>query len=180
MRTLYCNDNNSKKAKCNHHINLRQEIDSDQFIKFNEEGFNEDFHRWSVQISTQKNNPTNKTTYNHVDEIWFFELADFSDEKNSKNEGLRYMFAVIDNFSVYSWCVTLKNKNAETITNKFSKFLNTSKRALIKIESNRWAEICNNIFRNFLELKIIHHYSRFTGKDPSVAERLIWTSRVFF
>ena len=35
----------------------------------------------------RKNYPTNKIIYNHVDEIWSIDLADFSDYKTSNNKG---------------------------------------------------------------------------------------------
>ena len=37
----------------------------------------------------RKNDPTNKTIYNHIDELWSIDLADFSDYKTSNNKGLR-------------------------------------------------------------------------------------------
>ena len=46
-----------------------------------------------------KNYATNKIVYNHIDEIWSIDLADFSDYKTSNNKGYRYIFIVIDNFS---------------------------------------------------------------------------------
>ena len=38
-------------------------------------------------------------------------------------------------------------------------------------------EWCNSIFQNFLKVKNIHHYSWFTDKGPSIAERVIRTIR---
>ena len=35
----------------------------------------------------------------------------------------------------------------------------------------------NSVFQNFLKSKNIHHYSRFTDKSPSIAERVIRTVR---
>ena len=55
--------------------------------------------------------------------------------------------------------------------------LSTSKRKPLKLESDRGAEWYNSIFQNFLKNKNIHHYSRFTDKGPSIAERVIRTKR---
>ena len=125
----------------------------------------------------RKNYPTNKIVYNFVDEIWSIDLADFSDYKTSNNKGFRYIFIVIDNFSKYLWAIPLKNKYSQTITNEFSNILSTSKRKPIKIESDRASEFYNNIFQNFLKSKNIQHYSRYTDKGPSIAERVIRTIR---
>ena len=105
----------------------------------------------------RKNYPTNKVVYNHIDEIWSIDLADFSDYKTSNNEGLRYIIVIIDNFSKYLWAIPLKNKYSQTITREFSNILTQSKRSPIKLESDRGAEFYNSIFQNFLKSKNIHH-----------------------
>ena len=125
----------------------------------------------------KKNYETNKIVYNHIDEIWSAELADFSDDKTSNKKGYRYIFIVIDNFSKYLWAIPLKNKFSQTITNEFSNILTISKRKPVKIESDRGSEFYNSIFQNLLKTKNIQHYSRFTDKGPSIAERVIRTVR---
>ena len=124
-----------------------------------------------------RNYPTNKIVYNSIDEIWSIDLADFSDYKTSNNKGFRYIFIVIDNFSKFLWAIPLKNKYSQTITNEFSNIITTSKRKPLKLESDRGTEFYNSIFQNFLKSKNIHHYSRFTDKGPSIAERVIKTVR---
>ena len=125
----------------------------------------------------KKNYETNKIIYNHTDEIWSIDLADMIDYKISNNKGYRYIFIIIDNFSKYLWAILLKNKYSQTITNEFSNILTTSKRKPLKLESDRGTEFYNSIFQNFLKSKSIHHYSRFTDKGPSIAERVIRTIR---
>ena len=120
---------------------------------------------------------TNEIVYNNIDEIWSIDLADMIDYKISNNKQFRYIFIVIDNFSKYLWAVPLKNKYSQTITNKFSNILTTSKRKPLKLESDRGSEFYNSIFQNFLETKNIHHFSRFTDKGSSIAERVIRTIR---
>ena len=115
--------------------------------------------------------------YNHIDEIWSIDLANFLHYKISNNKGFRYIFIIIDNFSKYVWAIPLKNKCSQTITNEFSNILTISKRKPLKIESDRGTEFYNSIFQNFLRSKNIQHYSRFTDKGPSIAERVIRTVR---
>ena len=122
-----------------------------------------------------RNYPTNKIIYNHVDEIWSIDLADFSDYKTSNNKGYRYIFIIIDNFSNYLWVLPLKNEYGETITNEFSN-ITTSKRRPPKLESDRGSEWYNSVFQNFLKVKFIN-FSRNTDKDPSIAECVIRTVR---
>ena len=123
----------------------------------------------------KKNYPTNKIKHNHIDEIWSIDLADMIDYKISNSKGYRYIFIMIDNFSKFLWAIPLKNKYSQTITNEFSNILTKSKRKPLKLESNRGTEFYNSIFQNFLKSKKIHHYSRYTDKGPSIAERVIRT-----
>ena len=55
-----------------------------------------------------RNYPTNKIVYNHINEIWSIDLADFSDYKTSNNKGFRYIFIIIDIYSKYLWAIPLK------------------------------------------------------------------------
>ena len=125
----------------------------------------------------RKNYPTNKIIYNHIDEIWSIDLADMIDYKISNNKGFRYIFIIVDNFSNYLWAIPLKNRYSQTITNEFSNILSKSKRKPLKIESDRGTEFYNSFFQNFLKSESIHHYSRYTDKGPSIAERVIRTIR---
>ena len=122
-----------------------------------------------------RNYPTNKIIYNHIDEIWSIDSADMIDYKISNNKGYRYIFIIIDNFSKYLWGIPLKNKNSKTITDEFSNVLSKSKRSPIKLD--RGSEWYNSFFQSFIKNKNIHHYSRFTDKGPSIAERVIKTVR---
>ena len=124
----------------------------------------------------RKNYPTNKIVNNHIDEIWSIDLADMIDYKISNNKGFRYIFIVIYDFSKYLWAVPLK-KNSQTITNEFSNILRTSKRKPLKLENDRGSEWYKSFFENFLKAKNNQHYSRFTDKGPSIAERVIRTVR---
>ena len=125
----------------------------------------------------KKNYPTHKIVYNQIDEIWSIDLADMIDYKISNNKGFRYIFIVIDNFSKYLWAIPLRNKYSQTITNEFSNILRTSKRKPLKIESDRGTKFYNNIFQISSKSKNIQHYSRYTDKSPSIAERVIRTVR---
>ena len=121
----------------------------------------------------KKKYETKKIIYNHIDEIWSTDIADFSDYKTSNNKRFRFIFVIIDNFSNYLRAIASKNKNKKTITDEFSNVLTRSKRKHLKIESDRGGEWNNSFFRNFLKAKNIQRDSRFTDKGPSIAERVI-------
>ena len=128
----------------------------------------------------RKSYPTNKIVYNHIDEIWSIDLAEFSDYKTSNNKGFSYIFVIIDKYSEYLWALPLKKIYSQTITNEISNISTISKRKPLKLESDRGTEFYNSIFQNLLKAKNIQHYSRFTDKGPSIAERVIRTVRNLF
>ena len=76
----------------------------------------------------KKNLETNKIFYNHIDEIWNIDLADFTDYKNSNNKGLRYILIIIGTFSKFTWAIPLKSKSAQAITEEISNIVTSSKR----------------------------------------------------
>ena len=124
-----------------------------------------------------KSYKTNKILKFHNDEIWSFDLADMIDYKISNNKGFRYIFIIIDNFLKYLWAIPLEKIYSKTITVEFSKILTTSTRKPLELESDRASEWYIIIFQNFSKANEIHHYSRFTDKSPSIAERVIRTIR---
>ena len=99
------------------------------------------------------------------------------DYKISNNKKFSYIFIIFDDFSKYTWAIPLKNKKVQTKTDEFSIFSTISKRRPVKLESDRGGEFRNSILQNFLKRKHNRHYSRFTDKGPSIAERVIRTIR---
>ena len=84
----------------------------------------------------EKSFSTKKKIYNHIDEIWSIDLADFSDKKTSINKCHRHTLFLIDDFCKYLWAISFKIKYSQTITNEFSNTLTTSKRRPLKLESD--------------------------------------------
>ena len=125
----------------------------------------------------KRNYPTNKKIFIHIDEIWSIDLADMIDYKFSNNKGFRYIFIIIDNFSKYVWAIPPKNKKSQTITQEFSNILTKSMRKLLETESDRGGEQYKSLSQSFLKSKKIQHYSSFTDKGPSIAERVIRSIR---
>ena len=107
-------------------------------------------------------------------EHWFGRFLDY---KTSNIKKFRYIFIIIDSFSKYVWAIPLRNENSKTITDEFPNVLIKSKRKPPTIESDRAGDWYNSNFWNFLKAKKIQHYSRFTDKGPSIAERVKRTIR---
>ena len=75
------------------------------------------------------------------------------------------------------WAIPLKRKYGQTITNDFSNFSTTSKRKPLKVESDLGLQWYNSIFQNLLKGKNFQHYSKFTDKGPSIAEKVLRSIR---
>ena len=54
------------------------------------------FNNEVYSTPARKNCPTNKLVYNHIDDIWSIDLADFSDYKTSNKKIYRYSFIIFD------------------------------------------------------------------------------------
>ena len=79
----------------------------------------------------------------------------------------------MDNFSKFLWCTPLQKENSQILKTESSIILIKSEPSSLKIESDRGSERYNSIFQKFLKAKNIHHFSQFTDKAPSIAERMI-------
>ena len=98
-----------------------------------------------------RNYPTNKRKYNHIDEIWSFDLADMLDYKTSNNNAFRYIFIIIVILTKSLWAIPSKNKYSQTLTQEFSNILTTSRRSPVKLKSVRGAEVYKSIFQIILK-----------------------------
>ena len=67
------------------------------------------------------NYETNKTRIKSIDDTWSSYLLDKNDYGPKNNRGYRYILVVIDNFGNFGWTIPLKDKNAQSITDAFSK-----------------------------------------------------------
>ena len=123
--------------------------------------------------------PTNKISYNHLDEIWSIDLGDFLVYKTTINKGFRCMFVIKENISKLLWAMPLNIKGIQTITQEFSSILTKSKRKPLIIESDRGGEWYISFFSTSGKVKKIHQFSRFTDKGPSVVKWVIRTERNF-
>ena len=113
-----------------------------QFIKLHEKRRDltkiviDEIHSKSLKMKY----PTNKVNY--------VEIVEVSDYKVSNKKSSRYNFVITDNFSIYTWCIAVKNKKARTITHFFSKDLTTSKEHLSKSKATSVRNFVLSFFEN--------------------------------
>ena len=113
----------------------------------------------------------------HIDDTWSMDLLDMVEYGVKNNKGYGNILVIIDNFSKFGWTIPLKNKFAQTITDEVSNLINKSKRKPNFIETGDWKEFVNKTFNDFLKLKDIERYSRYTNKGAVFAESFNRTIR---
>ena len=98
----------------------------------------------------KKNYLTNKTDFYHIDDIGSLDTLDLKDYGTENNRNYRYVLVIIDNFSKYGWTVSLKNKNAQSITISSGNNLISSNIKQRLVETERGKKIYNS-FSKFLK-----------------------------
>ena len=93
------------------------------------------------------------------------------------NEGIRFLFCVIDIFSKYAWVVLLKDKKGISIVKAFQSILKQSNRKPNKIWVDKGSEFYNAYFKKWLRDNDIVMYSTHNEGKSVVAERFIRTSK---
>lgn len=111
----------------------------------------------------------------NIDDVWSIDLMDMQNISRF-NYRQRYILAIIDNFSRYAWCVTMKDKKSETVLKSFQKVFKKTKRRPLNILSDQGKEFVSKQFKSFLQKHSINFY---TANDPatkaSICERFIRT-----
>ena len=125
----------------------------------------------------KKNNATNKTDVYHIDDIWSLDNLGSKDYGPENNRGYGNILVVIEKFSKLGWCVPLKIKNAQTITNFFAKILISSTRKPDLIATDRDKGFYSNIFQIFVSNNNLDFFSTNSSFGVVYAERYNRTIR---
>ena len=85
------------------------------------------------------------------------------------NKGVKYLLTVIDVFSKFAWVVPLKDKTGKSVTEAFSKIIDT------RLPKHLWVdegtEFFNKTFKQFLDDNKINMYHTFNYGKAVVIER---------
>ena len=108
------------------------------------------------------------------DNIWGVGLAG-TKLLSKQNKDIKYLLCVIDLFSKYAFCLTLKDKKGFSVTNGFNKIIKQSGRKPNKIWVDQGSEFYNHVFKRFLSKNNIIMYSTYNEGKSVVAERFIRT-----
>lgn len=109
-----------------------------------------------------------------IDDLWQADLIDV--QTISKfNSNYRYILIVIDAFSKYAWTYPLKCKTGDEVYNAFKVILARSGRIPKNLQTDLGTEFYNKKFKKLMHENSINHYSTYTVKKASIAERFIRT-----
>lgn len=90
----------------------------------------------------------------------------------SQNKNFKYIMVVIDTFSKFAWVVALKTKTGKEVTEAMNSiFIKNPNRIPKNLQTDAGKEFYNNKFQNLMKSYHINHYSTFSIKKASIAER---------
>lgn len=120
------------------------------------------------------NYPRRRVILKGIDDLWQADLAEFI-LYSRHNKGYKYILVVIDCFSKFLWAIAIKNKSAKVVTNAFKQIINKSKRKPTNLQTDQGKEFYNSLFNQLMQNNEINHYSSYSVKKASMAERVIRT-----
>lgn len=123
----------------------------------------------------RKNFRRRRTIIKGLDDLWQIDLAEFPQHAR-ENKGHKFILIVIDCFSKYLWSRPLKSKSAEEVSRAMEDVL-MEQRHPKNLQSDQGKEFYNTKFNGLMKRYSINHYSTYTVKKASMAERVIRTMK---
>lgn len=108
-----------------------------------------------------------------LNETWQSDLAEMG-KYAKENGGMRFILLVIDCFSKYLWARPLKSKSAKEVSEAMKSILEDG-RVPKYLQTDMGKEYYNVKFQHLMDQFGIKHYSTYTVKKASIAERCIRT-----
>lgn len=108
-----------------------------------------------------------------IDDLWQGDLAEFL-PYSRENKGHKYILIIIDCFSKYLWTHALKDKSAKAVRDAMSNIL-LKGRVPKNLQTDAGKEFYNREFKGLMTRHRINHYSTYSTKKASIAERVIRT-----
>lgn len=123
----------------------------------------------------RKNFRRRRTIIKGLCDLWQVDLAELP-QHAKENKGHKFILIVIDCFSKYLWTRALKSKSAEEVSLAMQDVLDESPQRHPKhLQSDQGKEFYNAKFDKLMKKYVINHYSTYTVKKASMAERVIRT-----
>lgn len=126
-----------------------------------------------IHRNARKNFPRRSVVMRDIDDLWQADLIDMQSVSNY-NSGFKYILVAIDAFSKFAWAFPLKKKSKEDVYNCFQTLLKKG-RCPQNLQTDLGTEFYNNKFQGLMKTYNINHYSTYSSKKASIAERFIRT-----
>lgn len=108
-----------------------------------------------------------------IDDLWQADLMDMQNI-SKHNSNFKYIFVIIDTFSKYAWAYPLRRKTKQLMYDTLQKLLKSG-RVPKNLQTDMGTEFFNEKIKKLTDKYNINHYSTYTTKKASIAERLIRT-----
>ena len=105
-----------------------------------------------------------------IDSLWEADLAFVQDEAK-ENDGVNYLYVVIDVLSKYVWVRPMKNKTAHSLLEAFDSILSKGRKPE-KLRTEKGTEFLNESFQQYLKKKNIQFYTANNEPKASVVVRV--------
>lgn len=126
-----------------------------------------------IHRSARKNFLRRQMILKDIDDLWQADLIDMQNIK-SQNSNFKFILIVIDTFSKYAWAMPLKSKNKFDVYNAFKQLLSNGRHPK-NMQTDLGTEFYNDKLQKLMKSLSINHYSTYSIKKASIAERLIRT-----
>lgn len=126
-----------------------------------------------IYKTARVNFPRRHVILKDINDLWQADLVDLQ-SISSYNCGYKYILVVIDAFSKYVWTIPLKRKTKDEVFAAF-KGLFKDKQIPKNLQTDLGTEFYNNRLKKLTQAYNINHYSTFSIKKASIAERFIRT-----
>ena len=126
-----------------------------------------------IHKAARKNFPRRHVILRGIDDLWQADLAEFR-QYSRDNKGYKYILVVIDCFSKFLFTEPLKSKTGKEVADAMKKVLNHG-RIPKNFQTDFGKEFYNRQMKDLMDKHSINHYSSYTVKKASIAERVIRT-----
>lgn len=126
-----------------------------------------------IYKNARVNFPRRHVMMKDIDDLWQADLIDLQ-SISKQNCGYNYILVVIDTFSKYGWSYPLKRKTKDEVSAAFEHLFKQG-RTPKNLQTDLGTEFYNNKLKKLTLTYNVNHYSTFSTKKASIAERFIRT-----
>lgn len=126
-----------------------------------------------IHKQARKNFPRRHVVMKDIDDLWQADLIDMQ-SVSKVNSGYKYILVIIDTFSKYGWAYPLKQKSGSHVAQVFQDLFKNG-RFPKNLQTDLGTEFYNKQLGKIFKFFNINHYSTYSVKKASIAERFIRT-----